>query len=536
MSPLPWTWITDEVRHRYETGGQWTSRIWLDDLLDWHAAAPGDLAVVDGTTRCSVADIVDGARQVAGFLRERGVGRGDVVSLIVPNWWEFTVVHAAAAMVGAVVNPLLPSLGRADIAYVLVNGGAKVVFAAGAHRGVEVTAVVRDAVAEADRDVLVVGVRSEEQLDLQAILRAGPDDERVDARAGDADSLLFTSGTEALPKGAVHTHHTSYYGLRTYLDEVLGLRIGSPVFMPSPICHATGLQWGLRTASHVHGALVLQDRWDPSVALDLVTEHGCGYTLAATPFIADLVAEQRRRGATGSPLTRIVSGGAPIPRHLVSACAEVLGAPLLSVFGATETYVTTANRPGDPPELLATDGCPLPGTELTVRPDGEIAARGPHVFAGYLDPGRTRAAFDGEWYRFGDLGTIDDRGALTVSGRIKDIVIRGGQNIAVREVEELLLQHPSVVEVAVVGYPDERLGERCCAVVVTAAGQPPPTLPELVEHLLARGIAKYKLPERLTLREAMPRTATGKIRKAELRAELATPDITTRRVPSAGAR
>ncbi|HTK67619.1 MAG TPA: AMP-binding protein [Pseudonocardia sp.] len=520
MSPLLlWTWITDEVRHRYESGGQWTSRTWLDDLLDWHSAAPGDVAVIDGTTRCTVADVVDRARRVAGFLRERGVGRGDVVSMIVPNWWEFTVVHAATAMVGAVVNPLLPSLGRADIAHILTTGGAKVVFAAGSHRGSEVIAVVRAAVAEAGCAVTVVGIRSGDELDLECILRAGTADERVDALAGDADSLLFTSGTEALPKGAVHTHQTSYYGLRTYLDEVLGLPCGSPVFMPSPICHATGLQWGLRAASHVRGALVLQDRWDPSVALDLVTGHGCAYTLAATPFIADLVAEQRRRGATGSPFTAIVSGGAPIPRHLVSACADVLGAPLLSVFGATETYVTTANRPGDPPELLATDGCPLPGTELAIRPDGEITARGPHVFAGYLDPERTRAAFDGEWYRFGDLGTIDASGALTVNGRIKDIVIRGGQNIAVREVEELLIRHSAVEEVAVVGYPDERLGERCCAVVVAAPG-PAPTLPGLVDYLLAQGIARYKLPERLVLREAMPRTATGKIRKAELRAAL----------------
>lgn len=514
---VPYTWITPEIRARYERDGHWTARCWLDDLLDWNSRTPEAVAVVDGDAVLTVGEVVDGARRLVRFLRSHGVGRGDVVSLVIPNWWEFTVVHAAVTMLGAAVNPMLTSLGSADITHILRSGGSKAVFAAGRHRGIDVLDRVAGAAA---RGVLVVGVRSGSELELSSVLGSWEPDPRIDVDASEPDSVLFTSGTEALPKGAVHLHQTSYYGLRTYLGDVLGLARGSAVFMPSPICHATGLQWGLRTAVHVNAPLVLQDRWDPAVGLDLIAEHGCVYTLAATPFIMDLVGEQRRRGRTQTSLQAVVSGGAPIPRHLVDACDQALGAPLLSVFGATETFVTSANRPGDPPELLTTDGCALPGTELQIRADGEITARGPHVFAGYLDAARTRAAFDGAWYRFGDLGSIDAAGALTVNGRIKDIVIRGGQNIGVREVEELLAAHPDIAEVAVVGYPDERLGERCCAVVVPVEGASP-ELSDLIDHLLSRGIAKFKLPERLKVLDAMPRTATGKIRKTDLRSLLA---------------
>jgi acyl-CoA synthetase (AMP-forming)/AMP-acid ligase II len=321
------------------------------------------------------------------------------------------------------------------------------------------------------------------------------------------------------------------YGLRAYIDDVLGLTAADSLFMPSPISHASGLQWGLRTALYIGAPIVLQDRWDAATGLGLIDRHRCSYTLAATPFILDLVEAKASGHGDGSTLRYVASGGAAIPRHLVRAVRESFGAKLMAVFGASETYITTATRPTDAEHLLATDGAPLRGVAVAIVDEagntvptgeqGEIVTRGPQVFLGYLgDPALTKAAFRDGWYRFGDLGRIDEDGMLHVTGRIKDIVIRGGENISVREIEELLLEHPDVGVAAVVGYPDSRLGERCCAVLVPTTGRQP-DLADLNRYLLDAGLAKFKLPERLLLVDSMPTTATGKIRKAELRTQLA---------------
>jgi DNA-binding GntR family transcriptional regulator len=211
---------------------------------------------------------------------------------------------------------------------------------------------------------------------------------------------------------------------------------------------------------------------------------------------------------------------------------RAFGAQLLSVFGASETYVATCTRPQDSDEQLATDGIALDGvqiaivdqdgTEVAAGVEGEITSRGPNTFLGYLgDPALTQRAFRGSWYRFGDLATMDRDGRTRVTGRVKDIVIRGGENISAREIEDLLTDHPGIASVAVVGYPDERLGERCCAVVVPTIAAAAPTLEDLCSFLRQRGAAKFKLPERLHLVEALPLTATGKVKKTELRALLA---------------
>jgi acyl-CoA synthetase (AMP-forming)/AMP-acid ligase II len=530
-----WTWMTAESRSRFTSKGNWQDSTWSGDLHQWFQDNPGATAVIDEQVTLTVADVVVAANRLKAELRDLGVAPGDVVSLLIPNWWEFAVIHAAVTSMGAVVNPMLPTSGRTDIAHVMHSARPKVVFVAHTYRDrnlAEIAVSVRDELAIPSQ---IISVRGDTSGQFDKIVETPTPNDTIDEQMGvinpdSPDTLLFTSGTEALPKGVIHTHRSSQFGLRAFLDDVLKLPSGSTVFMPSPICHATGLQWGLRAAVHVRAPLVLMDKWNPARAVDLVLEHECCYTLAATPFIVDLMAEWEDRGLGPSPLHAVVSGGTAIPRHLVARCQQVLGTPLLSVFGASETYVTTATRPDDSVASMASDGRALPGVELAVvGPDGEtlppgeegeIITRGPHVFAGYLgDPELTRRAFRGEWYRFGDLGILDEDGCLRVSGRIKDIVIRGGQNISVAEVEEMLIQHPGVAQVAVVGYPDERLGERSCAVVVPSTS-PVVTLDELTDFLRERGLATYKLPERLWIVDALPQTATGKVQKAILRENL----------------
>jgi acyl-CoA synthetase (AMP-forming)/AMP-acid ligase II len=527
------TWITPAVRDEFATAGLWTDETWTDRVAMRATEDPVAVAAVDEYGVLTRGEALQSARRLAAYLQYRGVTAGDVVTLIVPNWREFFVIHLAVGLLGGVVNPLLPKVGVPEMRHILGTAGSRFIFAAAEHRGTSPAANAAEAAAGLDDILGLISVRGgtpslegilieawEEQYPLQV--------PSVDAT--DWDTVTFTSGTEALPKGVVHSHQSTMFGLRAYIDDVLALSGDDVVFMPSPICHASGLQWGLRTALHAGVPIILQDRWDPRLALELIDRHHCTYTLAATPFIVDLIAARSARGHGGESLRYVASGGAPIPRNLVRETREAFGAELMAVFGASETYITTATSPGMPDHCLATDGRALPGVQVDIVDgngrlvppgvEGEIVTRGPQLFVGYLgDPELTTRTFRGEWYRFGDLGHFDTSGMLHVTGRIKDIIIRGGENISAREIEEVLIEHPGVTKVAIVGYPDPRLGERCCAVVVPAEDEVI-DLDVISAFLIEHGVARYKLPERLEIVDDLPTTSTGKVRKAELRQKL----------------
>lgn len=533
------TWVDETIRAEFEEQGYWTSATWLELFLASSDRQPSALCVADEQAALTRAQILGAARRLAHYMAGRGIDTGDVVTVAVPNWWEFVVIHTAVGLLGAVLNPVLPRLGGPDYRHILQTSQSRMVFAAQSHyreSPVELCRAAADGVATVLDVIAVRGPQTEnEATSFERILSVSVDDDVVFSGVSDArdwDTVTFTSGTESMPKGVIHTHQSTMFGLRAYIGSVLSLTASDCVFMPSPVCHASGLQWGLRAALFAGAPLILQDRWDPQIALSLIDKHQCTYTLAATPFIIDLIGA-RETDAGGESLRYICSGGAPIPRRLVGDVRHAFGAQLLSVFGASETYIATCTRPQDSDEQLATDGVALEGvkiaivdedgTEVAAGVQGEITSRGPNTFLGYLgDPVLTQRAFRGSWYRFGDLATMDRDGRIEVTGRVKDIVIRGGENISVREIEELLADHPGIAAVAIVGYPDERLGERCCAVVVPAVEAAAPTLEDLCAFLRQRGAAKFKLPERLHLVESLPLTATGKVQKARLRALLAT--------------
>jgi acyl-CoA synthetase (AMP-forming)/AMP-acid ligase II/DNA-binding GntR family transcriptional regulator len=541
------TWVDDAIRAEFEQRGYWTSQTWLELFLASADQQPAALCVADEQAALTRAQVLGAARCLADYMARRGVHTGDVVTVAVPNWWEFVVIHSAVGLLGAVLNPVLPRLGVPDYRHILQTSASRMVFAAQSHYRESPVELCR-AAADGLASVLdVIAVRTPQTDDdatsLERILSVPVDDRTVFPGISDArdwDTVTFTSGTESLPKGVIHTHQSTMFGLRAYIGSVLGLTASDCVFMPSPVCHASGLQWGLRAALYSCAPLILQDRWDPQIALRLIDKHRCTYTLAATPFIVDLIAARETDAGRGDSLRYICSGGAPIPRRLVADVRRTFGAQLLSVFGASETYIATCARPQDGDEQLATDGTALEGVQIAIVDEdgaevaagveGEITNRGPNTFLGYLgDPALTQRAFRGSWYRFGDLATMERDGRIRVTGRVKDIVIRGGENISAGEIEELLADHPSIAAVAVVGYPDARLGERCCAVVVPAVAAAAPTLDDLCSFLRQQGVAKFKLPERLHLLDALPLTATGKVKKAELRALIAPPVPVARR-------
>jgi acyl-CoA synthetase (AMP-forming)/AMP-acid ligase II len=342
--------------------------------------------------------------------------------------------------------------------------------------------------------------------------------------------LIFTSGTEANPKAIMHTEQTANFSVRVAWDD-LNMSSNDVVWMPSPVGHSTGFNYGVRFALYHGLKLVLQDAWDPAVAADLIDREDCSYTLAATTFLQDLVTHLARNDRSVRAFPRFGCGGAPVPAELVSAAAD-RNITVLRLYGSTEVLVGSWCRPESPIEKRReTDGLPMSHVETTLRSKtgepcepgepGELFTRGPNTCVGFFDDAeRTAETFDDGWVRSGDLLVEDSDGYLTVVGRKKEIIIRGGLNIAPREIEDLLVQFPEVTAAAVVGLPDARLGERSCACVVVD-GAAHLAFETMIERLKATGLATYKLPEQLEVIDEIPRTASGKIQKHVLVARLA---------------
>jgi acyl-CoA synthetase (AMP-forming)/AMP-acid ligase II len=516
--------------------------LWTTETLSGRVAAmavePGaSVAVVDrlGERSRTYAQLAADAAALAARLADHGVASGAVVAVQLPNWYETVVAAVAVNALGAVINPLLPNYRAREVAHVVTTARPAAILTPALYRGFDHRELVADVTA-------ATGLRPYHLVvEETGIDGAGTDPValRPVARASDVSELIFTSGTEATPKAIMHTEETANFGARS-LFAALGLGADTAVWMPSPVGHSTGFNYGLRMAL-VHGApLVLQDRWDPADAMALVSAYAGRYTLAATTFLEDLVGACERAGTRLPSLTHFGCGGAPVPAPLV-ARAEAVGIQVLRLYGSTEVLCATWNRPDSPAEKRGTtDGYALPHNEIQVRDDegrvlappavGELHVRGPNTSVGFFaDPERTAATYlpDG-FVRSGDLASLDADGYLAIVGRKKEIIIRGGVNIAPREIEDLIADFPEVRAVAVVPVPDERLGERGCACVVLQDGA---TLDfeTTVGRLRATGLATYKLPERFVILDDLPRTASGKVQKHEILRRLETTGGTTGR-------
>ncbi len=520
-------------RAAYERAGLWDDRTLAGRVAGRAGSDPQRVAVVDEHGRYAVGEVFERARRIAGHLRAHGVEPGAVVSVQLPNRVEAVVTAVAIQLAGAVVNPLLPNYRARELEHVFTRARPAVIVTPAVHRGFDHRALVdevRRATGVVPHHVVVDGDAGPGDATFAAAEGEGP----VDVAEPDAaavSELIFTSGTEATPKAIMHTEQTANFSVRVAYDD-LGLGPDDVVWMPSPVGHSTGFNYGLRFALYHGLPLVLQDAWDGDEAVALVRRERCSYTLAATTFLQDLVAASTRADVRLDTLRGFGCGGAPVPPELVAAAGQ-RGIGVLRLYGSTEVLVGTWNRPGSPEaKRTGTDGTAMSHVELEVRSEdgtvcapgeaGELFVRGPDTCVGFFDDAeRTAATFDAEgWVRSGDLVTIDDDGYLTVVGRKKEIIIRGGLNIAPREIEELLVGFPEVERAAVIGLPDDRLGERSCACVVLHEGAAL-DLEETVARLRATGLAAYKLPERLEVLDALPTTASGKVQKHEIVRRLA---------------
>jgi cyclohexanecarboxylate-CoA ligase len=371
-----------------------------------------------------------------------------------------------------------------------------------------------------DFDALLTTPAWEHEPDARDILtrhRPGPDD---------ITQLIYTSGTTGEPKGVMHSANTLMANIVAYAER-LRLKQDDVVLMASPMAHQTGFMYGLLMPIMLRASVVLQDQWEPKKAIELIRAEGVTFTMASTPFLTDLTKAVQDHGTAVPTLKTFLCAGAPIPGPLVEQARRVLGTKIVSAWGMTENGAVTLIKPDDDDELAyTTDGCPLPGVVVMVvdvdgrpLPAGEVGrllVRACSNFGGYLRrPQWNNTDADG-WFDTGDLAYMTAGGYIRISGRSKDVIIRGGENIPVFEIEALLYKHPAVAQVAIVAYPDERLGERACAVVVPKAGQSL-DFAGMVEFLKSQKVALQYIPERLVVRDAMPTTPSGKIQKFKLR-------------------
>jgi cyclohexanecarboxylate-CoA ligase len=457
---------------------------------------------------------------------------------MLPNRHEFGALIFAIAELEAVYSGIPVTYGPREVGFMLKRAGSRVLVVPSSFRGIDHVARAREMRNEAPalRHVVVLGDAPAEDgwlsFDELAAVDAGTSLPDVDP--GTLVHIGFTSGTTAEPKGVMNTHQTLDSVLRRWIEhEGTDLLDSTTVnLVASPVGHHTGFLWGVLMSAYLGGTAVFLDRWDAGAAVEAIRREGVTAMLAAPTFLQDLIAVEGTSGESLPSLRLISIPGSPIPRPLVARAREQLDCFICPGWGMTEYGIGISGSPVLPQERVeATDGVAVSGCGVRVAgPDGSPAAhgeegdleiRGAGLFLGYYErPDATAEAIVDGWFRTGDRAILDADGFVSLTGRTKDIVIRGGENVPVAAIESLLHEHPLIVEAAVVGYPDERLGERACAVVTLRAGAEL-ELQDISEFLLARGLSKHFLPERLELVDTLPKTASGKIRKADLRSWLA---------------
>jgi cyclohexanecarboxylate-CoA ligase len=445
-----------------------------------------DDLVVDATQRLSSEELEHRVAQVAGGLVEAGIAPGDGVCWQRPNAVESVILFRACWRIGAVAVPVHHAAGVGDVDLIIEDASPQF--------------FVENAPPE------------------------GKPIQATDSRAhvGDAAVVLFTSGSSGRPKGVIHTHRGMTYKARL-MAQVHGLRADDAILMPAPLAHISGLLNGVTVPGVVPMKTVLMPRWDPDDALRIIERERITFMIGPPTFFIGLMAAESFTTGTVESLRLISSGGAGVTASFVEEARARLGCMVKRTYGSTEApTITTTHADDDPVRAVTTDGRPTGEVELRVNDgDHELLVRGPELFCGYTDPVLNFDSFTADgWFRTGDIGVIDDDGWLTIVGRLKDIIIRGGENISAAEVESTLESHPDVRHAVAVGAPDDRMGERVVAYVQLAAGSRF-GVDECRTWFDERGVARFKTPERVVVVDEFPLLAAGKPDRAALRARAA---------------
>ncbi|MEF4722320.1 medium-chain fatty-acid--CoA ligase [Escherichia coli] len=529
--------FNEQRRAAYRQQGLWGDASLTDYWQQTARAMPDKIAVVDNHGASYTYSALDHAAScLANWMLTKGIESGDRIAFQLPGWCEFTVIYLACLKIGAVSVPLLPSWREAELVWVLNKCQAKMFFAPTLFKQTRPVDLILPLQNQLPQLQQIVGVDklapATSSLSLSQIIADNtPLTTAITVHGDELAAVLFTSGTEGLPKGVMLTHNNILASERAYCAR-LNLTWQDVFMMPAPLGHATGFLHGVTAPFLIGARSVLLDIFTPAACLALLELQRCTCMLGATPFVYDLLNLLEKQPADLSALRFFLCGGTTIPKKVARECQQ-RGIKLLSVYGSTESSPHAVVNLDDPlSRFMHTDGYAAAGVEIKVVDDarktlppgceGEEASRGPNVFMGYFDePELTARALDEEgWYYSGDLCRMDEAGYIKITGRKKDIIVRGGENISSREVEDILLQHPKIHDACVVAMPDERLGERSCAYVVLKAPHHSLSLEDVVTFFSRKRVAKYKYPEHIVVIEKLPRTASGKIQKFLLRKDI----------------
>ncbi|MCM3674451.1 AMP-binding protein [Peribacillus simplex] len=529
------TILNQEYVGKYQ--GVWPNRTILDYLNDAIVKHPDKIAIIDKKSSFTYKQLGKLVDRIALGLLNIGLGKGDVVSFQLPNWNEFIILHYAVTRIGAISNPLIPIYRDREIGYMVGMAESKMIVVPDYFRGFYYPDMIERLSHQwpSMKHIYVIGDNAPNGMKLSSLFEE-PWEDRMDSSIldeithdpNDVTEIIFTSGTTGSPKGVMHTHNTLCISTDYWIDR-LHLTPDDVLFMASTFAHQTGFGYGVRLPTHIGGTGVYQDIWNPREFIEWVEKEKITFTAGATPFLQDTVQMEGIERYDLNSLRVFVALGAPIPRHLVKEAVKKVPFKILSGWGQTEDGLVTLTRLEDPEEKLTnTDGIPFPGMELKVvdfkgeicapNIEGSLLVRGPALFVGYFKRiDDTLVEYNDGWFITGDRGFIDEEGYIRISGRNKDIIIRGGENIPVAYVENVLYEHPDISSAQVIAVPDSRLQEKACACISMKTGKSPITMDSMQEFLSEKGLAKQYWPEFLEIMDDFPRTASGKIQKFRLR-------------------
>ncbi len=532
------TRITPELHSEYIQNGYWTNETLGDYFSKAIASVPDKIAVVDPYKRMTYGELGHLCTNIINGLSALGIGCQDRVAYQLPNLAEGHAIHNALRIMGAIACPVITIFREKEIRFILNQTKCKAIFIPavfGRHDFINMYSALKTELSFLEQ-VIVLGdnapegmITFKELLNIEGSIKEKKKLSDFSVDPDDVCSIYFTSGTTSEPKGVQHTNQTLLRDWKVAINN-FKLNQNSSIFMPSTIGHLTGLA-GLEMPIMLGAKAVYLDVFTADDAAKMISREACDFTVGATPFLQWLVESDVGRRYDLSTMKNFICGGAYIPSEIIKK-ASIVGIRAVRSYGMTESPSVTLGVPEDPEDLSAnTDGKISPGMRVKIigedgkdlppGREGEILVTGPETFIGYTDPRLNQEAFgeDG-FFHTGDMGYIVNNDYIVVSGRKKDIIIRGGENISVKEIEDTLYQHPAIEQAAVVAMPDKKLGEKACAYVKV---RPDCTFSfdAMMEHFISNQMSTRKIPERLEIINALPMNASGKILKTQLRKMIA---------------
>ena len=530
--------LSKELIERRVANGEWENRTIVDLAEYLVATTPQKVLVMEGGSQLTAADIFERSLKLASSFIASGLKPGDVIAMQVPNWFETTIIYLAAAMAGIIINPILPILRDAEVKFMLADSRSRLIFIPRKFRDFDYLAMLQRLAPDLPDLQNVVVLRDDARSDdagsevawQQYAAGTGQVPQLPRVNPNSVKIVMYTSGTTGRPKGVMHTHNTLQAEILSYRRH-WSLSANDVVFMASPVSHVTGCLFAFEVPWATGASVVLQEKWNPSEAVDLFREHGVTITSSSTPFLRELLDACKVRDEHLPKFKRFCCGGMSVPPLLVHDAQQWFGSATIGrCFGLSELPSITISivdrsqgRWGAETDGIVDPAAtvrivdPVSGAPVPVGSEGEIIADAPELFVGYYRPEDNENAFDEHGlFLTGDIGRLTEDNCLVITGRKKDLIIRGGENLSAVEIEMALLQHPSIADVAVVSMPHARLGEGVACFIVPAAGATI-TQAEISRFLISAAMARQKIPERVELIDALPRNTQGKVLKRELR-------------------